>query len=144
MNTSTQKSWGVVSRHPWLALTLGLLVVVVIPVYSIVKMTGSKPATQAEWVTAKSGDQIEVTIEITETISGTTAKGTLLETSDSRSYGRTARTIDIQLAPDTRIVMGKRENIHPGAVVQVKGRVGANQSVEAERVVILTGFVQIN
>jgi hypothetical protein len=39
--------------------------------------------------------------------------------------------------------MGQSSDVRPGAIVQVKGKVAANGQIDAQSVVVLTGFATI-
>ena len=43
---------------------------------------------------------------------------------------------------DTKIVMGKVADIHPGAVIHVSGTVVAGDKIKALQIVILSGYVR--
>jgi hypothetical protein len=46
----------------------------------------------------------------------------------------------VQLDEQTKLVMGKKADIHPGAVVHVTGTIRDDHSILAEQLVILTGI----
>jgi hypothetical protein len=62
---------------------------------------------------------------------------------DETHYSRTENLATVTWGKQTGIVMGKGEDIHPGAVVHVTGKMGADRRVEAKQIVTLTGYVQV-
>ena len=84
----------------------------------------------------------KVVIEINEGPQGQ-VRGKLLEKQDERHYTRTTKDVEARWNKQTAIVMGKVDDIKPGAVVQVTGKVAADHSVDAKQIVILTGYVQV-
>jgi hypothetical protein len=98
-------------------------------------------ANQAEFVQLKSQDVAKVVVEVTEAAEGRIL-GKLLEKQDETHYARTANQAEVVWDKDTALVMGKVEDIHPGAIVHVTGKVADDHNVHAQQIVILTGYVQ--
>lgn len=102
----------------------------------------TQAASNAEFAQLKVDEQTKIVIEVVEA-SGGRIRGKLLEKGDETHYSRTENPADVKWGKETGIVMGKAEDIHPGAVVHVTGKMGAGRSVEAKQIVILTGYVQV-
>ena len=99
-------------------------------------------ASHAEFAQLKAKDDAKIVIEVAETAEGR-IRGRLLEKNDETHYVRTANPADISWGRDTKIVMGKTEDIHAGAIVHVTGKLASDHSVQAQQIVILTGYVQV-
>jgi hypothetical protein len=85
-------------------------------------------------------------VVLLDTVTGRELKGKLLERETDTVYRKTsasASAIDAVLTPETSVVMGKAENIVSGAIVQISGIVDANHSLQANEIVILTGYVHL-
>jgi|SRR5271166_1892248 len=102
----------------------------------------TQAASHAEFVQMKAQDDAKIVVEVTEAAEGR-IHGKLLEKDDETHYRRTANPADITWGKDAKIVMGKAEDIHAGAIVHVTGRVGADHGVQAAQIVILTGYVRV-
>jgi hypothetical protein len=102
----------------------------------------TQAASHAELAQLKSGDEAKVVVEITEANAGK-IRGKLLERRDETHYSRTVNVAEVSWNQDTKLVMGKAEDVHVGAVVHVTGKVGADRGVQASQIVILTGYVQV-
>jgi hypothetical protein len=102
----------------------------------------TQAANQAEFAQLKPQDTTKIVVEVTEAPAGR-IRGKLLEKQDETHYTRTANQADVAWGKDTSIIMGKAEDIHAGAIVHVTGKVAADHSVQAQQIVILTGYVQV-
>jgi hypothetical protein len=107
----------------------------------------TQTANRAEFAQLKTQDETRIVIEVTETMAETTSKGRirgkLLERQDDTHYLRTANPADVAWDNDTRLVMGKADDIHPDAILHITGKVAADHCVQASQIVILTGYVQV-
>jgi len=125
-------------------LSVGLLIGVLIPAYLISnRMMGATTMTEVEVSVVSPGGEIEATLEVGGTPSEDVLQGTLLERQGDGTYQRTKRTLNVRWRSDTPVVMGKKADVHRGAVIQIKGKSRLDRSVEAERIVILTGYVTV-
>jgi hypothetical protein len=102
----------------------------------------TQAAGKAEFAQVKADEQTKIVIEVAEA-SGGRIRGKLLEKRDETHYSRTENPADVTWGKETGIAMGKAEDIHRGAVVHITGQMGADRSVEAKQIVILTGYVQV-
>jgi hypothetical protein len=99
-------------------------------------------ATHAEFAQLKPQDKAKIVVEVTEAPERR-IRGTLLEKRDETHYVRTAKQTEVGWSKDTAIAMGRAEDIHVAAVLHVTGKVAADHSVQAQQIVILTGYVQV-
>src|SRR5215469_15177329 len=102
----------------------------------------TQAASSAEFEALRSEADAKVVIEITEAPQGR-VRGKLLERQDETHYTRTGKEVEATWDKKTAIVMGKADDIKPGAVVHVTGKLAADHGVEARQIVILTGYVQV-
>jgi hypothetical protein len=80
-------------------------------------------------------------------VSGAKLEGTSLERVSDALYRRPVTKVPptvAELTPETSVVMGKREQIVPGAVVQLAGTVDRNHALQTTQVVILTNYVRVS
>jgi hypothetical protein len=102
----------------------------------------TQAASTSEFAALTNDAEAKVVLEITEA-PPEHIRGKLLERKDETHYSRTAENVDATWNKQTAIVMGKAEDIKPGAVVHVTGKMAADHSVEARQIVVLTGYVQV-
>jgi hypothetical protein len=102
----------------------------------------TQAASTSEFAELKNEDQAKIVIEISEASEGR-IHGRLLAKKDETHYMPTANSVEIRWGKSTAVVMGKAEDVRSGAVVYVTGKVGADHSVEAKQIVVLTGYVQV-
>jgi len=99
-------------------------------------------ANSTQFAQLKPQDATAIVIEAKD-VSAIRIGGTLLQKRDETHYTHTAIPCKVQWDPQTKIVMGKAEDIRAGAVLHVVGKVLADHSVQASQIVILTGYVQV-
>jgi hypothetical protein len=99
-------------------------------------------ANAVEFAQLKPQDSTKIVVEVSAASEGR-IRGKLLDKQDETHYLRTTNQTEIVWSKDIPIVMGKAEDIHPGAIVHIRGKVAADHSVQAQQIVILTGYVQV-
>lgn len=102
----------------------------------------TRAASHSEFLQLKPQDSAKIVVEVSEATEGR-IHGKLLEKQDETHYTRTANAAEVVWGKDTALVMGKVEDIRAGAIVHVTGKVAADRSVQAQQIVILTGYVQV-
>lgn len=102
----------------------------------------TQAANRTEFLQLKPQDDAKFVVEVTEAPAGH-LRGKVLEKQDETHYARTGNQSEVSWGKDTAIVMGKAEDIRAGAVVHVTGKVAGDHSVQAQQIVILTGYVQV-
>lgn len=130
----------------WLALAVlvGLGLAVAAGFYSSRVMMRTPTAGATQLAVAQSGTLLNVAVEVTAILSPGLLNARLLDVQGSE-FIRTPETVQIQLQSGTELSMGNMRDLRPGAVLQVsafKRDLGANL-LTANRVVILTGYVQV-
>jgi hypothetical protein len=81
-----------------------------------------------------------------EKVSGGHITATLLQRESDTVYRRAvsdSNLISVVMTPKMTVVMGKREDLVPGAIVQIAGVLHENHALRADQVVILTGHVHV-
>lgn len=91
----------------------------------------------------KPGDEAKVVLEVTGVTAAASVEGNVLEKQSETVYRRTANTKKIAFDAATPVVMGKASDLRAGAVVHVTAKVGNDQTLHAEQIVILTGYVTV-
>ena len=89
------------------------------------------------------GDEVEVVLEVTRVAAAASVEGNVLERQSEIVYQRTGNAIKIAFGAVTPVVMGKMPDVHAGAVVHVKAKMGTDRVLRAEQLVILTGYVTV-
>ena len=87
---------------------------------------------------------VKIVVEISDTDARGGMHGTLLEKRTEQLYLRTKTSVTVRSTPETKLVMGKREDVREGAVVHVTGRLTGDGRIDAQQIVILTGYVKVN
>jgi len=99
-------------------------------------------ATPVEFAQLKPEQEIKIVIEVNEA-SESQIRGALLEKQDETHYVRTQNALEARSGKDTKFVMGKQEDIRPGAILHITGKADTHRIVQAAQIVILTGYVQV-
>ena len=132
-------------RPVWVFILAALAVLSLVFVWSgagrMMRMQ-TQAASHSEFLQLKPQDSAKIVVEVTEA-SEARIHGNLLEKQDETHYARTGNTAEVAWGKDTALVMGKAEDIRAGAIVHVTGKVAADRSVQAQQIVILTGYVQV-
>lgn len=135
-------------QQRWLAragLIAILLIVAAAAAASMMAMRSmrAQPITAAELRRSAPVKPVDVAIEITAA-QGARYSGRLLESSGKSRYRRTATALSFTLRDDVQLVMGDRADLRPGAVVMARGRLRNSTLANVDRVVMLTGYVDID
>jgi len=134
------------ARRMWFVLIAAVVLLVALAVWNSARMSISMSAAASgdqQFAQTAPGTNTRIMVEITESVPEGTAKGRLLEKKTAELYARTASSVTLQWNAQTKIVMGKEADIHPGAVVHLTGTVRSDHSIQAEQLVILTGYVKV-
>jgi tetrahydromethanopterin S-methyltransferase subunit A len=104
------------------------------------------PLTAAELAAATPGMTVNVALAITGLPAPDLLDGDLLEADEAEPFSafrRTEQKVQVQWSPTTQFAMGEAADLHIGALVRVRGTLGASRLIEAERLVILTHVARI-
>lgn len=88
--------------------------------------------------------KLKIVVEISEADASGLIHGILLEKKTEDHYTRTQTAVTAQSSQSTKMVMGKTEDVHKGAVVHITGTRGTDGKIAAEQIVILTGYVKVS
>jgi hypothetical protein len=122
-------------------LVLGLALAIGIGWYATRMMAPETAAGLGELAATKAGATVSVAM-VVSAVAGPAALSGHLLVREMAGYARTARMLRVRIGPATRIVMGDRSSLVPGAILQVKGVAGDGATeLRAEQIVILTGYV---
>ncbi|MFY9844281.1 MAG: hypothetical protein WA718_01850 [Terriglobales bacterium] len=91
----------------------------------------------------KPGQVAKIVLEVTAVAPAASVEGSVLDKESETVYHRTANSMKILFDATTPVVMGKSEDIHPGAVVHITARMASDNMVHANQIVILTGYVKV-
>lgn len=106
------------------------------------KMMGLLPTTAAEMAATSAGEQIDVAFAVDEA-SPSLLRGLVLDRDGKGAYHPTSQPIAARWQADTPLVMGTIEGVRLGAILRLKGLLGADGIVDAQQIVILTGYVDV-
>jgi hypothetical protein len=90
----------------------------------------------------KPGDTAKIMVEVSEAGAGTLT-GKILEKESETVYKRSEKLARVSYSPDTKVVMGKTADIKPAAVLHITGAVGNDHALQAQQIVVLTGYVRV-
>jgi hypothetical protein len=133
-------------RRVWFALVTMVAVLMALAVWNSARKSLSMSAAasdEKQFAQAAPGTSTKIVMEISESASDGTAKGRVLQKKTEEIYTRTASNVTLRWTAQTKVVMGKEADIHTGAVVHVTGTVRNDHAIQAEQVVILTGYVKV-
>jgi uncharacterized protein YdeI (BOF family) len=103
----------------------------------------SVTAAQApELNSAARGATVKLVIEIAS-VSSTDLRGRILSKKTDEVYVRTDTQASVHWSDQSKLVMGKSADVRPGAVVHVTGKVRQDRTIDADQIVILTGYVKV-
>jgi Na+-transporting methylmalonyl-CoA/oxaloacetate decarboxylase gamma subunit len=105
-------------------------------------MAAAASSDEKQFAQAAQGQKTKVVIEISQAANGT-IRGQVLQQKSETVYARTSTPAVVHSNAQTKIVMGKREDVRAGAVVHVTGSSENDHSITAEQIVILTGYVKV-
>jgi hypothetical protein len=131
---------------PWIALTLAVLVLIAgAALYVTCRSSGMQraaAATEAPFASLNPGDAAKLVLRL-DSLTADGADATNLQKESETKYRCTPEKIYVAFSATTPIVMGNHEDIRPAAVAHVTGVVGKNHELAAEKIVVLTGYVQV-
>jgi uncharacterized protein YdeI (BOF family) len=134
------------ARRAWFVLTAAVLLLVALAVWNSARMSISMSAAasdEQQFAQTAPGTNTKIVVEIAESAPEGTAKGKILQEKTKELYTRTTSSATLRWNTQTKIVMGKEADIHPGAVVHVTGTIRNDRAIQAEQLVILTGYVKV-
>jgi hypothetical protein len=105
-------------------------------------MAAAASSDEKQFAQANQGQKIKLVMEIEEAANGT-LKGKVLQQKSETVYARSATAAVVRCGSETKIVMGKPEDVRTGAVVHVTGTSERDRTITAEQIVILTGYVKV-
>jgi hypothetical protein len=103
----------------------------------------SQPTAVDSLAQLKPGDEAKVVLELTSVAPAVSIEGNVLEKQSEAVYRRTGSSLKVAFSAATPVVMGKESDIHAGAVVHTKAKMGDDHRFHAEQIVILTGYVKV-
>jgi len=98
---------------------------------------------QAQSAAVTPGSLSKFVCQITSSAAHNQMNGVILKENSDGSYSSTGSSVSIQWDPNRSIIMGSRQDVHQGGILQVSGTVESNGVVHADQIVILTGFVTV-
>jgi uncharacterized protein YdeI (BOF family) len=134
------------ARRTSIVLIAAVVLLVALAIWNSARMSLSMSTAASDdqqFAQTAPGTNTKIVMEIAESAPEGTAKGKLLQKKTDEIYTRTTSTVTLRWNAQTKIVMGKEADIHPGAVVHITGMVRSDHSVQAEQLVILTGYVKV-
>jgi hypothetical protein len=102
----------------------------------------TQSASNRELVRLNPHDEAKIVVEVSQT-QERKILGNLLEKQHETHYRRTTNPVEVTWTSDTKLVMGNAQDIRAGAVVHVSGTVAGDRSIQAQQLVILTGYVEV-
>ncbi|HET8626153.1 MAG TPA: hypothetical protein VFL91_01970 [Thermomicrobiales bacterium] len=104
------------------------------------------PMTLEELRAAPAGATVNVTVEVTALPADGLLAGVVGEPGAGdpfRAVRRTAHPLRVRWGADTKVVMGKPDDIRPGALLRVRGTLRPEREVAAEGIAIITNVATI-
>jgi uncharacterized protein YdeI (BOF family) len=133
-------------RVGWFAIIAVIALLAIFAVWKSASMSKSMSAAasdEKQVLQSAPGTKTKFVLEIGEPTAEGTIRGQLLQKKTEEIYARTTTSVTVQFNAQTNFVMGKKSDIHAGAVVHITGTVKDDHRVQAEQIVILTGYVKI-
>jgi hypothetical protein len=130
----------------WLALIAMVVLLASLAVWKAARASRSMSAAaenEQQFAQTAPGTKTKIVVEIKEVTREGKIQGKLLQKQSEEIYARTKTAATVRFGDATSIVMGKRSDVHAGAIVHVTGTARADGSVAASQIVILTGYVRV-
>jgi hypothetical protein len=89
------------------------------------------------------GDTPTFVEEVSDSTKAGTLTGIVLKKRTDDLYLRTSNHVTIHWDNQTKIVMGKSDDLHAGAIVHITASVKEDHTFAAQQLVILTGYVKV-
>ena len=89
------------------------------------------------------GDTAKFVEEVSDANGNGILTGIVLNKKTDDLYLRTSQRATLHWNNQTKIVMGKSDDLHPGAVIHVTASAQQDHSFTAQQLVILTGYVKV-
>jgi len=140
-----------VSASPFFRWTIFLVLLGAVSVWSVrstlvhAKRMAPSETSAAVFSTLQPGARASAVVQL-DKIAGESLTGTLLQRESDTVYHREVsdnNLVSAVMTPKTAVVMGKAEDLVPGAVVQIAGTLDKNHVLRADQVVILTGYIRV-
>ncbi len=135
------------SRSVWVAIISVIVLLAAFMAWSSFRSAQSMSTAAASdedaFTRAAPGDAVKLVVEIEKSTAEGVIQGKLLQKQTEKIYLRTSTSVTVQSSSQTKMVMGKQEDVRPAAVVHVTGTLKKDRSVDATQIVILTGYVDI-
>ncbi|MGB8324709.1 MAG: hypothetical protein WCE52_17255 [Candidatus Acidiferrum sp.] len=135
------------SRLAWSAIIASLVALAGFAVWhsarTAASMSGAASSEESQFAQAQVGSKVKVAMEVASANADGTLRGTLLQKKTEEKYARTSMEVVAHIADHTAYVMGKRDDVHGGSVIHITGVVQKDRSLDAEQIVILTGYVHL-
>jgi hypothetical protein len=89
------------------------------------------------------GDTAKFVVEVADSSKTGTLTGIVLTKKTDELFLRTSDRATVHWENQTKIVMGKSDDLHPGAVAHITASVLQDHTFAAQQLVILTGYVKV-
>jgi uncharacterized protein YdeI (BOF family) len=135
------------SRLAWSAIIAFLVALASFAIWQSARtaasMSGAASSEENQFAQAQVGSEVKVAVEVASAGADGTLRGILLQKKTEEKYARKCMEVVAHIADHTAYVMGKRDDVHPNAVIHITGVVQKDRSVDAEQIVILTGYIHL-
>ena len=134
-------------RNAWVVLIVIVVALAALAIWRSAtdakSMSGAAASDEKQFSDTAPGSKAKFAMEITQVPSDRLIRGKLLQKKAEELYTRTGTVVTVRSSETTDVVMGKASDIRAAAVVHVTGTVRDDRSVQAEQIVVLTGYVKV-
>jgi hypothetical protein len=132
----------------WIGLTAIAILILVAVIFSAAQRdlrmsSGAAASGASQFLAAAPGTTMKVVVEIQKQNGCGIFAARLLDKRSDTVYSRSTTPVIVRSDNATRFVMGKAADVRAAAVVHVTGTVDADHRLNAEQMVILTGYVEV-
>ena len=137
------------ARRSWVVFVVVVLLILVAVILGAAqraqKMSSEAPSSSAQQFSQTApSTKTKIIVEIEKQDADGNIAAKLLNAQGEQVYTRTTTPVTIHADGKTRYVMGKASDVRQAAIVHVTGTVDPDHRVQAEQIVILTGYVQVH
>lgn len=105
-----------------------------------------QPLTLTQFEESIPGARVDIVLSVTHLLGERVLSGVFLESDEAEpftAYHRREHNVEVSWAEETRVIMGQENEIQPGALLRIVGKLGSDRAIDGEQIVILTRAARV-
>ncbi len=125
----------------FLAFVLSFLILVGL---ALAQMMGPPPSISAkEFAAARIGQSVQIVVRV-KSLKRSALHAEILDKKADSDYKATGSTVDLYFPEGTPVIMGRKSDVAPGAVLAVSAVATKPAKADVKKVVVLTQYVKVH